>query len=72
MRQIVHGRIDGRRIECVCRDSEDARFVTWYLNLRFRGCGVRLKTTPECAYVYIHAWPLYALALLLGAAIAIL
>lgn len=71
MRQIVHGRIDGRRFECVCLNPEDARFVTWYLNLRFRGHIVS-KTTPEWAYVYIHAWSLYALALLVGAAIAIL
>lgn len=71
MRQIVHGKIDGRRFECVCLSPEDARFVTWYLNLRFRGHIVS-KTTPEPVYLHLHAWPLYLLALLIGAAIAVI
>lgn len=71
MGYVVHGHLDGNRVELACRDIHAAHDTYWYLKRRFpEGCELRIES--ELRYVLVRSWPLYALALALGALAAIL
>ena len=68
MRYVVHGTVDGTRVQISCRDAHAAHYVYGYLVRRF---DARVDVTPELHFVLLSAWPLYVAAGILGVLFAI-
>lgn len=71
MGYVVHGYLDGNHVELACRDIYAAHDTYWHLKRRFpEGCELRIES--ETRYLLVRSWPLFVLALALGALAAIL